>query len=488
VDPIVTIASGRVRGRSEGGVRRFFGIPYTAAPVGPLRFALPQPHAPWDDVLDAVEPGPNAPQIVRPFPGLDIAPLIGHGWIKGDDFLSLNIWAPDDDAPGKPVMVFIHGGAWVLGSKDAAVQDGSAFARSGVVCVSINYRLGIEGFLPIPGVPTNLGLRDQIFALEWVRDTIANFGGDPGNVTVFGESAGAMSIATLVPSPLAKGLFRRAIIQSGHGAMTRSIPVMERLVTKIAALLKVAPTAEGFATVTPEQALVALQTVSNPKARIDLRDEAGREPTFGLSRFTPVHGDDVVPLPPHEALRQGRGAEVDVLIGTNRDEMNLYFVTTGVRAKLNRLLAWIALGRVQPKAWTVLKAYGAGRIAAGHAFTAALTDLVFRWPARRFAEEHRGRTHLYDFSWASPIVDGASHGIELPFVFDTLATTTGPQGLTGTDAPQALAESVHALWVGFARDGTLPWPAFDSDSRQVYDPATTEVFREEPMPAAIFLP
>jgi para-nitrobenzyl esterase len=491
-EPIVAIAAGRVQGEARDGVRRFLGIPYAAAPIGPLRFQAPRPHPGWTDVRVATDRGPTPPQRIRAVPGLDIAPLVGDGWIEGEDHLSLNIWAPDGDLAGMPVMVFIHGGAWVLGNKDAAVHDGSGFARSGVICAAINYRLGAEGFLPFPGCPTNLGLRDQLFALRWVQEHIHAFGGDPANVTVFGESAGAMSIGALVTSPLAEGLFRRAIIQSGHAGMTRSIPVMQRLVSKMAKRMGVTPDLAGFASATPAEALDALEAVSQPTARIDLRDEQGREPAFGLSRFLPVHGDDVLPVAPLEALKRGMGREVDVLIGTNAEEMNLYFVPTGVKRKIGRLLAWFALRKVQPDAGRLLRAYGMGRGASpGEAFTRALSDLVFRWPARRFAEEHRGRTHVYDFSWRSPAFGGelgACHGIELPFVFDTLAAVTGEEGLCGPNPPQALADRMHRLWVGFARDGSLPWAPFDRDGRTVYDPSTDTAAREAPMPAAPFLP
>ncbi|MCW8874110.1 MAG: carboxylesterase family protein, partial [Xanthomonadales bacterium] len=217
-------------------MRRFLGVPYAAPPVGERRFALPQPYTAWDGVRDATRMGPVAPQPVpsaeemeKLLPGLDIAPLVGDGSKQGDDFLLANIWAPREGS-GHPVLVFIHGGAFTGGCGSAEVYDGSAFARRGVVCVTINYRLGVEGFLPIPGVPTNLGLRDQIAALQWVRDNIAAFGGDAANVTVSGESAGAMSLANLVVSPLAQGLFRRAIVQSGHGSMVRPVAVAQNLV------------------------------------------------------------------------------------------------------------------------------------------------------------------------------------------------------------------------------------------------------------------
>ncbi|MET0270496.1 MAG: carboxylesterase family protein, partial [Sphingomonas sp.] len=432
-------------------------------------------------------------QRVRAVPGLAVEPLVGTGWITGDDYLTLNIWAPEAAGPGLPVMLFIHGGGFILGSKDASVQDGAAFARDGVICASINYRLGIDGFLPIPGVPTNLGLRDILAGMAWVRDNIAFVGGDPANITVFGESAGAMAIADLVTSPLATGLFRRAIVQSGHGGMTREIGVARRLTTKLARILKIPPDRDGFAGVPPEDALAALERVSQPKARIDLRGDDGREPVFGISRFVPVHGDDVLPEPPLEALKEGAGADIELLIGTNAEEMNLYLVPSGVRDRIGRLLATFALHRSQPHAGRVLKAYGLGAkgVRPGDALNAAMTDLVFRWPARRFAEEHRGRTHMYEFEWRSTAFDGrlgAAHGMELGFVFDTLATVCGPDGLCGVTAPQALADRIHALWVSFAKNGSLPWPAFDRDTRQVYQLAASRPVHEAAMPAARFLP
>ena len=484
----VQTAAGAVRGEASGGVRRFLGVPYAAPPAGPRRFALPQAPETWEGARDATWPGPTAPQILKPFPGLDVAPLIGEGWTRGDDYLTLNIWAPQGGVSDLPVMVFIHGGGFVLGSKDAAIHDGSGFARSGVICVAINYRLAVEGFLPIPGIPTNLGLRDQIFALQWVRDNIAAFGGDPANVTIFGESAGAMSVANLLTSPLAKGLFRRAIVQSGHGGMTRDIGIAQRLVGKIAKRMKITPDAEGFRSKPPEAYLPVLQKLASPLA-VDLRDETGREPVFGISRFIPVHGDDVLPQPFDALLTKGAGADVDLLIGTNREEMNLYFGPTGIRRKIPGLLARFLLSRSQPKAKAVLRDYGLGQdgVRPGDAMTLAMSDLVFRWPARRFAEAHKGHTWFYELEWQTPACDGtlgACHGAELPFVFDTLASVTGPQGLAGENPPQELADRVHGLWIQFARTGTLPWPEYDAKSRMVHLLGSGETVHEPVMPAA----
>lgn len=489
---IAATTAGKVRGRRTGGIAAFLGVPYAAAPVGALRFAAPRPPSAWSGLRDAIAPGATAPQRTKPFPGLDVVPLVGTGWSPGDDYLNVNVWTPDPAATGLPVMVWIHGGGFLLGSNNAAISDGSGFARSGVVCIAINYRMGIDGFLPIPGIPTNLGLRDMIAALAWVRDNAAAFGGDPANVTVFGESAGAMAIADLVTSPLAKGLFRRAIVQSGHGAMTRDIGVAQRLVRKLARLLKIAPDAAGYRSVAPGDALDAVEKVSLPTTRLDLRDAEGREPVFGISRFIPVHGDDVLPQPPLEALKTGAGSEIELLIGTNAEEMNLYLVATGLREKIGRLLATYVLHRSQPQARKALKAYGMGSGARpGHVLTSALNDFVFRWPARRFAEEHRGRTHMYEFGWRAPGFGGelgACHGLEVPFAFDTLACATGPEGFAGPNPPQDLADRMHALWVRFATDGSLPWPAFDRETRQVFRVEADRAVHEPVMPAAAFLP
>lgn len=482
--------AGIVRGCADDGVLRFLSIPYAAPPVGENRFKEPQPVPQWTGERDATRAGPGAPHRIKDFPAIDVVPLVGTGSEGGEDYLTLNIWAPEQ-AAGRPVMVFIHGGGFVVGSKDAPVSDGTEFARSGIVCIAINYRLGIEGWLPIPGVPTNLGMRDMIFALQWVQRSIAEFGGDPANATVFGESAGAMATADLVTSPLAEGLFKRAIIESGHGSMVREIPVAQRLVRKLAKILKVTPDVDGFRKVDFDSAWRAMEKISKPWS-IDLRDADGHEPVFGISRFIPVHGDDVLPHKPIEALKNGAGKHVDVLIGTNSEEMNLYFVPTKVRAKTPGLLLRWLLGKAHPKARHALEAYGWGQgKKAGHVFVDAMHDLVFRWPARRFAEEHKGRTHFYDFDWKSPACEGqlgACHGLELPFVFKTLPTATGTNGFAGEAPPQELADHIHQLWVQFATDGTLPWPEFDSESRQVRLLGSNKTISEPVLPAAAFLP
>ncbi len=468
---LLDCAQGRLRGVAERGIHRFYGIPYAAAPVGLRRFRAPEPPGAWSGERDATRKGPNAPQINRKFPGLDATGFIGDGWRRGDEYLCLNVWTPDPKGKA-PVMVFIHGGAFVAGTGDAPAYDGCNFARDGIVCVTLNYRMGIDGFLPLAGADTNLGLRDQIAALHWVKAHIAAFGGDPANITVFGESAGAMSIANLLGSPLAKGLFRRAIIESGHGRMLHSADCMQRVVQKLAEVLAVPATAEGFARRSFEDCAKAVDVVSQPGVIADLREANGLDPAFGLSKFLPIVGDDVIPVASEEAVAGGLGTEVELLIGSNLEEMNIYFVPPGICELDDETTVRFLLRQVFPRAEEALLAYGLGKgKKPGMVLTEAMSDLVFRQPVRDFALAHRGRTHVYEFGWRSPAFQGrlgACHALELPFVFDTLATCSGPEGLVGETAPQDLADHVHMLWTGFARDGSLPWAEFEADTRQVY--------------------
>jgi para-nitrobenzyl esterase len=490
--PTATTTTGKIEGISSGGVRIFYGVPYASPPVGDHRFARPTPHDAWTGVRDCTRPGPTAPQFTRLFPQLDIAPLVGGGWQQGDDFLTTNIWAPESRGTRIPVMVFIHGGAFGLGSSYATVTDGSAFARSGVICFSIHYRLGVEGFLPAAGIPANLGLRDILFALQWVKENAEAFGGDPENITVFGESAGAMAIGDLLGSPLSKGLFQRAILQSGHASMCREQQVAARVVQFLADFLKIEPNAAGFRSRSIAECVSAFENLTQPTTRIDLRDANEMDSFFGMARLSPVLGDDVLPQKPLMAVANGAGKEVDVLIGTNREEMNLYFVPIGVRQTLTAPVAVAMLSASLPKAAEVLAAYGLGdsSLTAGEVFCTAMHDLTFRAPARQLAAAHQGRTHVYELGWRSPACEGqlgACHGLELPFVFNTLSSCTGSNGIAGENPPQELADSTHALWVAFAKDGSLPWPEFNANARHVYSLETGTSAIEAPSIAEKYL-
>jgi para-nitrobenzyl esterase len=489
----VQLHDGVAEGCVEAGVRRFFSLPYAAPMIDDHRFRPPQPVEPWAGVRDATRPGSRAPQSVIPPADLDVDALMGTPSPDDPDYLTVNVFAPDQaDAP-RPVMVFIHGGSFVAGCKDAAAYDGTAFARDGVVCVVINYRLGIEGFLPIQGVPTNLGLRDMIAALHWVKANIGLFGGDPGNVTLFGESGGAFCIAALMTSPLTDGLFHRAICQSGHVHVSRDLSVMQRVLKRVARRLRISPDRAGFLSISIEKLLAAQAWVMIPSLWLDLRDKDGRDPSFGITRFLPVHGDDVLPVPPLDALRSGAGQKIDLLIGATSEEANLFFVPGGIRDKLSRWAALFFLWRALPRAREALRAYGLGQKGEkpGYVLSRALTDLMFRSMVRRTAELHRGRSHVYEFDWRSPALGGqlgAAHAVELPFVFDTLASASGEKRLLGPEPPQELANSIHKLWIAFATDGTVPWPEYDPVDRQVYSLTQRSTICEPVLGAARFLP
>ncbi len=488
----VTVPEGVIEGLVEGGVRRFLSVPYAAPLTDERRFREPQPVEPWQGVLDATQAGPGAPQKRSSFAGIDSAALLGDSTLTGPDYLTLNIWTPEGNLQKRPVMVFIHGGAFVAGSKDAAIYDGHNFARDGVVCVTLNYRLGIEGFLPIPGVPTNLGLRDIIAALRWIQERIATFGGEPANVTLFGESAGACCVSLLMLSPPAKGLFRRAICQSGHPHLTRDIGLMQRIVKRLARRLGVAPHRSGFVSLPAERMLAAQEWIMRPSLWLDLRDEEGRDLAFG-ARFVPVHGDDLIPERPLEALRGGAGKDVDLLIGTTAQEANLFFVPGGVGERVRRWQALLLMRRAVPNGRLVLRAYGLDEQGArpGEVLTRTLTDLLFRSMSRRTAELHQGHSWVFEFDWSSPALDGklgAAHAVELPFVFDTLGAASGERGLLGLNPPQPLATSIHALWIRFATDGTLPWPEYLPSTRLVYSTSAAAAHTEPTMAASAFLP
>lgn len=489
---IVTLPEGLAEGIVDRGVRRFLSLPYAAPMTKARRFRSPEPVEPWQGVRDATRAGPHAPQNPPRAMDIDIESLMGTLIPEGPDYLTLNVYAPNADLGSRPVMVFVHGGSFVAGSKDAPVYDGSAFARDGVVCVVINYRLGIEGFLPIEGVPTNLGLRDMIAALEWIASRIALFGGDPGNVTLFGESGGAYCIAALMTSPMTVGLFHRAICQSGHVFVSRDVSVMRRVTQRIAKKLRITPDRSGFLSCSSQQLLAAQDSVMQPSLLFNMRDDTGWDPSFGITRFLPVHGDDVLPTPAIEALRAGAGREIDLLIGTTAEEANLFFVPGNVREKINVFVAYWFMRSAIPKPWQALRAYGLGKGAkAGAVLSRALTDLMFRGMARRTAELHQGHSFVYEFDWRSPALSGelgAAHAVELPFVFDTLRCARGKRGLVGENPPQDLAESIHAVWIRFATTGSASWPEFNADTRQVYSLTRQTSAYEAPMPALAFLP
>ena len=471
---VATTATGQVRGQRVGGVLVFKSIPYAAPPVGALRFAAPAPHQPWKGVRDATTGGPTAPFNLQPEGAMDTQPSFGAGWVKGDDYLTTNIWTPALTGPARPVMVFIHGGAFVLGASDVPLYDGAALAQKGVVLVSLDYRLGVEGFLKIKGVPSNLGIRDQLAALRWVQANIARFGGDPANVTVFGESAGAMSVATLLASPAAKGLFRRAIMMSGSGQAVLSGEQADRIADKYASVLKIKNTAEAYRRLSPEQLMAAQLKVTPKMVKLNTKEYA--DPGSGTALFFPVIDGDIVPAVPLTSVQQGASSAIDVMVGYNSDEANYFLVPSGMLKKIkSNFVLTLAAKQLHPAPASLVMVYKQvyPTKSLGELLSAMATAYQFQVPSVHFADAHArqpGRTFMYEFAWPSSVAAstyGAYHGLELPFVFNQRSISTGPRGMLGpSGGPAELAEQMQSAWVEFARTGSPGWAPYTAAERQ----------------------
>lgn len=479
-----TTTSGAVEGLSQDGVMAFLGIPYAAAPYGPHRFAAPAAPDSWDGVRPATTYGPTALKTGYPAP---IDALLPEPAIAGEDCLNLNVWTPDPGRVGLPVLVWIHGGAFQYGSGAVTDYAGGAFARHGVVAVTINYRLGVDGFAWLEGAPANRGLLDQVAALRWVRDNIAAFGGDPDRVTIAGESAGAMSVTTLMAMPSAAGLFRRAVAQSGAGHHALSEDTARRLGQYLASDLGVDATAAAVGGVSLDRLLVAQNSLA---AGPHLDPNPGRwgEAAMNLMAFEPVIDGESLPALPIEVIANGGGADVDLLVGSNRDEHRLFVVPAGLLDVIDDNLLDLAAA-----AWSTppgaVESYRAHRGGAkpGELLCDLGTDWFFRIPAIRLAEAqvaHGKRAYAYEFVWASSAFGGAlgaCHALEIPFVFDHLERTDDPDLFADGEAPpQALADTMHRAWVDFITDGDPGWALYHPDRRATMTFDTTSAVVDDP--------
>jgi len=488
----VVTTGGTVLGRSVNGVDVFRGIPFAQPPCGSARFAPPLALQPWEGVLDAGRFGPVAPQN----PSMLEQMLGGDEATWSEDCLHLNVFTPACDDGARPVMVWIHGGAFLTGTGSIPWYDGSNLARRGAVIVSVNYRLGVFGFLHLDDLGAgfegsgNVGLLDQVAALEWVRDNVAGFGGDPANVTVFGESAGAMSIGTLMGVPAARGLFHRAILQSGAGAHVHEADTATKM-------------AEGFLAEVGVDAADLGRLRELPVAELL---EAQRRLVQGVPfeqglPLQPVVDGRVLPERPTAAVAAGSAGGVDVLIGTTLEEMKMFLVLDPAAGQVDEDTV-----RTRSDAIFVPKGKAAGEALATYrharpgdpaveVLSAMLTDRTFRIPAIRFAEAqlgHHDAVWMYLFAYRSPAFGGAlgaCHALEVPFVWDNL-DARGADVFAGpaTDATRELARQMADAWVSFARtgvpaaDGLPEWRRYDADRRATLwlDPGSVEVV-EDPM-------
>ena len=481
-------------------VQCYLGIPFAAPPVGPLRFKPPQPVAPWAGVRDAKRFGPAAPQNPDPFLAANdyFQPAIDEA-----DCLNLNVWTPRADDSRRPVLVWIHGGGYVGGSNSTGLNNGAELAATfDVVVVSVNYRLGALGYLALGHLlgeeyadSANLGVLDQITALEWVRDNIAAFGGDPADVTLFGESAGGAAVGTLLGTPRAEGLFRRAIIQSGTAERARDRADAQAQTAAFLTAAGLSPDRAGLLLEWPLDRILAAQS--------DYVAEFSRDVVGLALPFQPTVDGRLLPQPPLDLIRRGLNADVDLLVGTNLNEASFFTEPMSgpgddaatVEAKIRRVL-----DQDLPDATgEVVAGYRAAVAAAiGHQPTqrqvleSLLTDRLYRQPTNRLLAARAGSagaTYAYLFTWRSPLFDGrlgACHVLEIPFVFRQLHRIEAVS-LVGEDAPQALSDWMSAAWVRFADTGipgsaALPdWLPYGPDQRLTMELNVHPRLREDPL-------
>lgn len=455
--PEVRTGAGVVRGTAEGGLAVFRGIPYARPPVGQFRFAAPAPPLPWDGVRDALAFGPPPPQS-RLLPTL--APPAAPG-ADPYEWLTVNVWTP---SPGHgsalPVLVWIYGGAYRLGVSSQPTYDGARLAELGVVVVTFNHRVGVEGFAQLSGRPANRALLDDVAALHWVRENIAAFGGDPDQVTVSGESAGAGAVASLLVMPSAAGLFRRAIAQSVPGAFLTA-ELASDITAAIAAQEGIPATTDAFTAADPGELAAASDRVW-PREHPEWGQLA-----HGDVPFAPVVDGEVLPAAPWLALATGTGHAIDLITGHNRDEYRLFLEFAGRRGTITEDMAAEALRGLVPSIPGAdgEKAYRTAYPDAGpeELYELVMSDWVFRMPTLHLAQAHAaggGRTFLYELTFpAGPL--GACHGLDVPLVFGTNAELG--QFLLGerpaTDAV-ALGDLMRAEWVAFVRTGEPGWPPY----------------------------
>jgi para-nitrobenzyl esterase len=472
-EAIVETTSGKLRGATGDGVMLFKGIAYAGSPTGERRFLPPPPLEAWGGVRDALEYGASSPQPPERPPGWSAEER------EDEDCLVLNVWSPSV-AGRRPVMVWFHGGGYAIGSGSWPLYDGAALARRGdVVVVTVNHRLGALGYLhlgelagPEHASSGNAGMLDLVRSLEWVRDNIEAFGGDPDNVTIFGESGGGAKVSLLLAMPQAHGLFHRAAVQSGPGLFVQA---PEEAATSTQALLSHRGIEPGPGTLRslqelPSQAIVEAQRAVSPRPRANA-PRRGR----AMGGFTPVLDGTTVTAHPNKALADGTAADVPVLIGRNRDEATLFLGADPALSNpelLDEEGLHERLAVFGDRADTLLNGYRKAQPGATplDLLIAIQTDSFMGTGTIRFAERKiQGATtpvFMYLFCWAAGPLR-ASHGFEIPFVFDNAR----PPVMKASESRAELAGRMSEAWIAFAREGDpnhpgLPkWPSYSLDER-----------------------
>jgi len=484
---------GRVRGVDAGGIKTFKGIPYGASTAGAARFRPPADPAAWTGVRDALAYGPSAPQrepgVARAESGLGVA--AANLPPEGEDCLVLNVWTPAvGDARQRPVLFWCHGGGFVTGSGSSPVTDGTNLARRGdVVIVSINHRLNVLGFTHLAELggsdfaqSGDVGMLDIVHALEWVRANIAEFGGDPGNVTVFGQSGGGRKVATLLAMPSAKGLFHRAIIESGATIELVAPEQAARVARELLHELELQPRQWRELQTVPLATLMGAYFATVRRMNVD-------QMTMG---FSPTVDGTAVAQHPFHPQAAAVSADVPLIIGSTRTELtssaaaaDFALDDAGLRARVGELLG--------DSASHVLDVYSRANPGASPSdlFFLIASDERYGAPVMKIAERRaalgRGPVYLYYFRWETPFEGGrykAPHTIEIPFVFHNLDASPWTRGVTGA-AP--LADQVSDAWLAFARTGDpntrgVPsWPTFDAKRRATMVFNTTSAAADDPL-------
>jgi para-nitrobenzyl esterase len=463
---IVEVNCGKIKGYTENNLHIFKGIPYAEPPIGDLRFNPPLAKKPWNGVLDTTEFGPCAYQGYTP-----LEEFTGKLQPESEDCLTLNIWTPGIDNKKRPVMFWIHGGAFIMGGSKSLAYDCSKLAQCGdVVLVSINYRLGAFGYLFIPGITANVGQLDQILALKWVHDNIAKFGGDPDKVTIFGESAGAYSVITLPAMPAATGLFHRIIAQS--------MPTIDPKVTK-------KPTRDLMHALGIKTGDInALRKVA-PEEIIKVQNEITK---VGALAFRPIIDGKTFPVHPLTVFKEGKCKNIDLIMGTNLNEAKLFTslnpLTSKIKDEKAIMLYLGMMGINSEKAINIIKTYKEAR--AGilsnepkELLDSIVTDLMFRVATLQILEvqsTYQPNTYNYLFTWETSALNGmlgSCHALEFPFIFNTFEDP-GMKALVGKSTnTEILCENMMDAWLSFAHNGNpnhngIPhWSPYDKKSRAI---------------------